>query len=130
MAGTFKFDLVSPERVLLSADAEQAVLPGAEGELTVMAGHAPVITALIPGVIHATLTGSRKAIYVKGGFAEINAASVTVLAENAFVVDEADPRQLESELAAAEAALTTEKDDEALRHISRAIEQLKALQSR
>lgn len=127
MAATFKFDLVSPERVLLSADAEQVVVPGVEGQFTVLAGHAPVVSAIMPGVIHVTLTNSKKAIFVKGGFAEVNSESVTVLAAHAFVIDEVDPRQLDSELAATEAALSAEKDDEALRHISRAIEELKAL---
>lgn len=127
MAATFKFDLVSPERVLLSAAAEQVVLPGVEGQFTVLAGHAPVISALMPGVIHVTLTNAKKAIFVKSGFVEINPDSVTVLAAHAFVIDEVDPRQLDSELAAAEAALASERDDEALRHVSRAIEELKAM---
>ncbi len=127
MESTFKFDLVSPERVLLSAAAEQAVLPGVDGQFTVLAGHAPVVSALMPGVIHVTLTNAKKAVFVKGGFVEINPESVTVLAAHAFVLDEVDPRQLDAELAAAETALTAEKDDEALRHVSRAIEELKAL---
>lgn len=128
MAGTFKFELVSPERILMSADAEQVVIPGVEGEFTVLAGHAPVIAELLPGVIHVRLTNAKKAIYVKAGFVEVNPDAVTLLAAHAFVVDEADPRQLDAELAAAEAALKDAKDDEALRHVSRAIEQLKALQ--
>jgi len=129
MAGTFKFELVSPERILMSADAEQAIIPGVEGEFTVLAGHAPVIAEILPGVIHVKLTNAKKAVFVKSGFAEVNPETVTVLAAHAFVVDEADPRQLEGELAAAEDALKEAKDDEALRHITRAIEQLKALQS-
>ncbi|MGD9804475.1 MAG: ATP synthase F1 subunit epsilon [Hyphomicrobiaceae bacterium] len=129
MAGTFKFELVSPERILMSVDAEQAVIPGSEGEFTVLPGHAPVIAELLPGVIHVTLPAGKKAIYVKAGFVEVNPESATVLAGHAFVVDEADPRQLDNELAAAEDALKNAKDDEALRHISRAIEQLKVLQS-
>ncbi|MBL8567317.1 MAG: ATP synthase F1 subunit epsilon [Hyphomicrobiaceae bacterium] len=127
MASTFKFDLVSPERVLLSAAAEQAVLPGVDGQFTVLPGHAPVVSALMPGVIHVTLTNAKKAVFVKGGFVEINPESVTVLAAHAFVLDEVDPRQLDAELSAAETALAAEKDDEALRHVSRAIEELKAL---
>ncbi|MCB1522144.1 MAG: ATP synthase F1 subunit epsilon [Hyphomicrobiaceae bacterium] len=130
MAGTFKFELVSPERVLMAADAEQAVVPGAEGEFTVLPGHAPVISEILPGVIHVTLPNAKKAIYVKAGFIEVNPEAVTVLAAHAFIIDEVDPRQLENELAAAELALKEAKDDEAMRHISRAIEQLQALQGR
>ncbi len=127
MAATFKFDLVSPERVLMSDQAEQVVIPGVDGQFTVLPGHAPVISALLPGIIKVQLANGRKAIYVKGGFVEVNPESMTVLAAHAFIVDEADPRQLDSELAAAEASLAAEKDDEALRHITRAIEELKAL---
>lgn len=130
MAGTFKFELVSPERILLSEEAEQAVLPGSDGEFTVLAGHAPVVSALLPGVIRVTMPSSKKGIYIKGGFAEVNPGGVTVLAEHAFIVDEVDPRQIDDELAKAEAALKDAKDDEALRHVTRAIEQLKALQGR
>lgn len=127
MAGTFKFELVSPERVLLSADAEQAILPGADGVFTVLAGHAPVITTLLPGVARITLAGGIKRIFVKGGFAEVSPDSVTVLAERAFVTDEVDPRQIESELEAAQASLNGGLDDDARLHITRAIDELRAL---
>ena len=59
MAGTFKFELVTPERMLLSEDAAQVVVPGVEGEFTVLAGHAPVVSALRPGVVNATLGDAR-----------------------------------------------------------------------
>ncbi len=129
MAGTFKFELVSPERILLSDDmTEEAVLPGAEGQFTVLAGHAPVVSTLLPGVIHVKLSTSSKGIYINGGFVEVNPESVTVLAEHAFIVDEADPRQLEDALAKAEKALEETREDEALRHLTTAIDQLKGLQ--
>ena len=129
MAGTFKFELVSPERILLSDEAEEAILPGAEGQFTVFAGHAPVVSTLLPGVIHVKLTtASTKGIYIDGGFVEVNPESVTVLAEHAFIVDEADPRMLEAELEKAETALKSADDDEALRHLTSAIEHLKGLQ--
>ena len=129
MAGTFKFELVSPERILLSDEAEEAVLPGGEGQFTVLVGHAPVVSTLLPGVIHVKLAAaSTKGIYIDGGFVEVNPQSVTVLAEHAFIVDEADPRQLEAALSKAEAALGEAKEDEALRHLTSAIEQLKGLQ--
>ena len=128
MAGMFKFELVSPERILMSDVAEEAVLPGGEGQFTVMAGHAPVVSTLLPGVITVKMTASTKGIYIDGGFVEVNPESVTVLAEQAFIVDEADHRHLEELLKKAESALGDEKDDEALRHLSSAIEQLKGLQ--
>ena len=127
MAETFKFELVSPERVLMSVEAEEVVVPGSEGEFTVLPKHAPVITTLRPGVLHAVLPDGKKGIYVESGFSEVTPESLTVLVEKAFVVDEADPRQIESELEAAQNALDSAKDDEARRHITRAIEELRAL---
>ncbi|MEO0672089.1 MAG: ATP synthase F1 subunit epsilon [Pseudomonadota bacterium] len=131
MAGTFKFELVSPERVLLSENAEQVVLSGTEGDFTVLAGHAPVIATLLPSVIHATLPDphGKKAIYIKGGFAEVTPDTLSVLVQHAFITDEADPRQIDDELAAVEAAMDAEQDDEARIHLSRALDNLKALQA-
>jgi F-type H+-transporting ATPase subunit epsilon len=129
MAGTFRFELVSPERVLLSDDmAEVAVMPGAEGQFTVLSAHAPVVSTLLPGVIHVKLSTSSKGIYIDGGFVEVNPEAVTVLAERAFIVDEADQRQLDEALQDAERALEQARDDEALRHLTCAIDQLKGLQ--
>ncbi len=127
MAGTFKFELVSPERVLLSANAEQAILPGAEGIFTVLVGHAPVVSTLLPGVARITLADGIKRIFVRGGFAEVGPEHVTVLAERAFITDEVDPRQIEAELDAAQKSLNDGLDDNAKLHITRAIDELRAL---
>jgi F-type H+-transporting ATPase subunit epsilon len=82
MAGTFKFELVTPERMALSEDAVQVVVPGVEGEFTVLPGHAPVISALRPGVVEVALRGDRATrILVEGGFAEVGADRLTVLAD-------------------------------------------------
>jgi F-type H+-transporting ATPase subunit epsilon len=129
MAATFKFDLVSPERVLLSADAEQAILPGVDGWFTVMPGHAPVVSTLQPGTVRVTLPTGVKNIYVKGGFVEVGPDSATVLAERAFITDEVDGRQLDSEIDAAQAAMKEGLDDNARMHIGKAIAELKAIQA-
>lgn len=127
MAGTFRFELVSPERVLLSEDVEQAQLPGADGAFTVLSGHAPVVTTLLPGIVRVLMADGVKRVYVKGGFAEVGPDSVTVLAERAFIADEVDPRQLEQELDAAQKLLDGDLTDDARMHAYRAIEELKAL---
>ena len=81
MAGTFKFELVTPERMALSEDAGQVVVPGVEGDFTVLPGTRAVISALRPGMIDVTLPDARKTrIFVKGGFAEVDADHLTVLA--------------------------------------------------
>jgi F-type H+-transporting ATPase subunit epsilon len=129
MAGTFKFELVTPERMLLSEDVEQVVVPGTEGEFTVLPGHAPVIAALRPGVIDITLSDARKQrIYVRGGFAEINADHLTILAQRALGVDAMDAETIAGELRAAEAELDVAETDAGRMAAAAAVESLKALQ--
>jgi F-type H+-transporting ATPase subunit epsilon len=84
MAGSFRFDLVSPERRLSSLDAREVQIPGADGDLTAMPGHAPVITTLRPGVLRVVHDGGTEEFVVSGGFAEITGTGVTVLAEQGF----------------------------------------------
>ena len=113
MAATFKFELVSPERVLMTGDAEQVLLPGAEGDMTILPGHAPVISTLRPGILDIILSGSKSRVFVKSGFAEVEPDRVTVLAESAYDLAELDAAKISSELAAAEAELASANDDDA-----------------
>ena len=78
-----QFDLVSPERELASIDAASVQIPGADGDMTVMADHAPTITTLRPGVLRVEAGGSTHEYVVTGGFAEIGTQGVSVLAERA-----------------------------------------------
>ncbi|WP_340302656.1 F0F1 ATP synthase subunit epsilon [Roseobacter sp. HKCCD7870] len=84
MAEAFKFDLVSPERRLASLDATEVQIPGAGGDMTAMANHAPTITTLRPGLLQVIHAGGQDDYIVLGGFAEISADKVTVLAERAL----------------------------------------------
>ncbi len=129
MAGTFKFELVTPERMALSQDAIQVVVPGLEGDFAVLPGHAPVISALRPGVVVVTLPdASRTRIFVKGGFAEVDPQHLTVLAERALDVEAMDAGTIAAELAAAEAELAAAGDDTARLAATSALDQLRALQ--
>lgn len=112
MAGTLQFDLVSPERRLASLVATEVQLPGADGDLTAMEGHAPTITTLRPGVLRAVSASGTKAYVVTGGFAEISASGVSVLAERAIPVEEASASVLDALLAdgAEAAAVMSDKD--------------------
>ncbi len=130
MAGTFKFELVSPERVLLSVDAEQVVVPGSDGDFAVLAGHAPFITTLRPGVLDVTAGGSKRRVLVKSGFAEVDPARLTILAQSAFDVDEMTPAVVAKELAAAEAELAGAKDDEARRTADALVGELRRLSAK
>ena len=100
---TFQFDFVGPERTLYSGPVESVQLPGTEGEMTVLAGHAPALTSLRVGVIVVTeRANSGKRIYVRGGFADIGPTGVTVLAERAAPIEELTPESLDKDIEAAE----------------------------
>lgn len=127
MAGTFKFELVSSERVLLSVDADQVVVPGADGDFAVLAGHAPVITTLRPGIIDVTAGGTRKRLFVKSGFAEVDPARLTVLAQKAYDIDDMTPAIVADELKTAEAELAAATDDNARSMADTLVTELKRL---
>jgi F-type H+-transporting ATPase subunit epsilon len=129
MPGTFKFELVTPERMLLSEDAAQVVVPGVEGEFTVLSGHAPVIAALRPGVVNATLADARIVrVFVKGGFAEVDADRLIVLAERALDLAAVDSAVIAAELETAEAELAAATSDAARLAAASAVDSLRALQ--
>jgi F-type H+-transporting ATPase subunit epsilon len=99
-----QFDLVSPERRLASLQATEVVIPGAEGDLTAMPAHAPLITTLRPGVLRVVTPEGSESYAVTGGFAEINAAGATVLAERAVPAAEFTQALADELVAEAEAA--------------------------
>jgi len=93
------FELVSPEKLLLSQDVEMVVVPGSEGDLGVLAGHAPVISGLRPGTISVFDGNAVTArLFVGGGFVEVTAERCTVLAEDAMPMEEIDRAAVEKEL--------------------------------
>ena len=88
---TFHFDLVSPEKLLFSGEVEQVDVPGAEGDFGVLAGHAPMVTTIRPGILTVKGTGGDQKIVVLGGFAEVSAeGALTVLADTADAVESID----------------------------------------
>lgn len=88
MADTLQFDLVSPERMLASVAASEVQIPGAEGDFTAMPGHAPFISTLRPGIVTAVTAQGEVRYVVTGGFAEITAQSVSLLAERGIPAGE------------------------------------------
>ncbi|MBN8292409.1 F0F1 ATP synthase subunit epsilon [Rhodobacter sp. NTK016B] len=84
MADTMQFDLVSPERKLMSAQASEVRIPGADGDMTAMPGHSATITTLRPGVLAVTADGQTTEFAVTGGFAEITPEGISVLAERSL----------------------------------------------
>jgi len=130
MAGTFNFELVSPERLLLSGAAGEVVVPGLEGEFTFLSGHAPIMSTLKPGVLRVTMEGEPEArIFVRGGFAEGSPESLTVLAEQAIPMDELDAAALAQEVQNAQEDVADAKEDAARARLQERLDQLKELQA-
>lgn len=112
MADQIQFELVSPERLLVSEPVEMVVVPGSEGDFGVLPGHAPLVSAVRPGVI-AVFEGGNvvQRIFVAGGFAEVTGERCTVLAEQAMPVADIDRAETEAEIRAARDDLTDARDD-------------------
>lgn len=127
MAGAFKFELVSPERLLISEDVEQVVVPGSEGEYTVLAGHAPVLSTLKPGVVDIKGGSQDRRVYVRGGFADTDPDRLTILAEHAVDLEELDAGHLAQEIKNAEEDVADAADDAKAKAQER-LDQLKELQ--
>jgi F-type H+-transporting ATPase subunit epsilon len=109
----FKFELVSPERLLMSGDAEQVVVPGAEGDFAVLPGHAPMLSTIRPGVLTVTMAdGKSSRIFVRGGFAEADAVSLTVLAQQATDLAAVAKDWVSQEIEASEKRLSQAGDDD------------------
>ena len=109
MADTMQFDLVSPERSVASLEVTSVQIPGADGEMTAMPGHAPLITTLRPGILRVESTGGTQEYVVTGGFAEIG-ENLSVLAERALPREEMTQETFDAILEEARAALNTAKE--------------------
>ena len=112
----FSFDLVSPERLLLSLEAESVSAPGTEGDFGVYAGHAPMVASLRSGIVEVTGTedGDHR-IYIAGGLAQVTQERVVVLAEEAIPLKDLDRGDLEQRIQDAREDVEDAKDDEARR---------------
>jgi F-type H+-transporting ATPase subunit epsilon len=117
---TFHFDLVSPEKLSFSGEVDQVDIPGTEGDFGVLAGHAPIVAGIRPGIVTVIQGGSRQKIIVLGGVAEMSDKGLTVLAEVATSVDELDRAAFASTIGEMEAKLAEKEGPE----LDRAIERL------
>jgi F-type H+-transporting ATPase subunit epsilon len=124
------FELVSPARLLFSGDVASVIIPGTEGEMTILPQHAPVLSTLRPGIVTVAKDGgTQEKIFVRGGFAEVNAKGLTVLAETAIPMSELDASAMSAQIKTAEDEVTAAKDDEGKRKANESLEQLKGLQA-
>jgi F-type H+-transporting ATPase subunit epsilon len=117
---TFHFDLVSPEKLAFSGDVDQVDVPGVEGDFGVLAGHAPVVAAVRPGILTITTGGAHQKMIVLGGLAEVSDNRLTVLADVVTSVQEVDRAQFAETIAEMEEKLAEKEGSE----LDRAIERL------
>ena len=130
MADKLHFNLVSPERELASEEVDQVDVPGAEGMFGVLAKHSPMMTNLKPGVVTIRNGGDSRRIFVRGGFAEVTLAGLTILAEEAVPVKELDAAAITQRIKNCEQDLADKDSTEATRERAQAeLSELKELQA-
>ena len=125
----FQFDLVSPEKLLFSGEVDQVDVPGSEGDFGVLAGHAPLVTTVRPGILVMYRDGGEERVVVNGGFAEVNPAGLTVLADMAVPVEEFDRDLLAGVIKDTEEDVADATDDWKRDKLAHKLAQLKALQA-
>ncbi|WP_330083454.1 F0F1 ATP synthase subunit epsilon [Methylocystis iwaonis] len=126
----FHFELVSPEKLLFSGDVESVVAPGVEGQFTVLKDHAPVMTTLKAGVVTvAGGDGKLEKLFVRGGFADVNASGFTILAELALPLSEIDAGKLDGDIKNAKEDLSDAKTDAARLAASDKLAQLEEMRA-
>jgi F-type H+-transporting ATPase subunit epsilon len=128
MADSFKFELVSPQRLVISAHVREVIVPGSEGDFTVLPSHAPVVAMLRPGILRIPgVEGDLDQIYVRGGIADVSPGGLTILAEQAVPLADFHSGMIEQEITNAENALTNAQSEGAKRRATDTLERLKSL---
>jgi F-type H+-transporting ATPase subunit epsilon len=125
---TFHFDLVSPEKLAFSGEVDQVDVPGVEGDFGVLAGHAPVVAAIRPGILVVTSGGTHRKIIVTGGLAEVSDKGLTVLADVATSMQDLDRQAFADQISHMEAKLA-EKDGSELDRAIERLDHFKSIQS-
>jgi F-type H+-transporting ATPase subunit epsilon len=125
---TFHFDLVSPEKLAFSGEVDQVDVPGVEGDFGVLAGHAPVVAAIRPGILTVMSGGTQQKIIVLGGLAEVTDKGLTVLADVATSLEDLDRAQFADEISEMEANLA-EKEGSALDREVERLDHYKSIQN-
>ena len=125
---TFQFDLVSPEKFVFSGEVDQVDVPGVEGDFGVLAGHAPVVAAVRPGILTVTSGGTQQKIIVLGGLAEVSDKGLTVLADVATELEELDRAELADKISQMESRLAEKEGSELDREIER-LDHFKSIQN-
>ena len=127
MAEKLLFELVSPERMLMSRDVDQVTVPGTEGEFGVLAKHAPLMSSLLPGVVTVLNDNTTEKLFVRGGFAQVTPEGLTVLAEHAVPLEELDGTALDEMIADLEPTIEDIHDYDKKMQAQHELEHLKYL---
>ncbi len=126
----FHFELVSPEKLLFSGDVQAVVVPGTEGDFQMLAGHAPTMSMLRPGVVTVDETVDKTTrLFVRGGFAEISGKGLTILAELAIPLAELDAAKLDASIKDLEEDVADAASAEAKRAASEKLAHLRNLRT-
>ncbi len=127
---SFLFELVSPEKLLFTGEVEEVVVPGTEGEFTVLKDHAPLMSTLKPGVVTVVETAAKQSrLFVRGGFADVAPTGLTILAEMAVPVEELDAAKIEAEMQDAREDVADAPSDESRRLAQEKLDQLGELRA-
>ncbi|MBB3770515.1 F-type H+-transporting ATPase subunit epsilon [Angulomicrobium tetraedrale] len=126
---TFPFELVSPERLVYSGQVTEVVVPGSEGEFGILAGHAPFVSTLKPGILTIKGDGAPRKLFVRGGFAEANPQGLTVLAETAVPLAELRADNLQQMIRDAQEDVEDARDEATKARRLVVLEQLKSAAS-
>jgi F-type H+-transporting ATPase subunit epsilon len=126
---TFRFELVSPERLVYAGEVSQVDVPGEEGEFGILAGHAPYIATLKPGLLTVYGDGEPQRIVVRGGLAEMGSTGLTVLAEQAVPLAEIDAAMIAQAIKDTEEDIADADNDMARDKARSRLEQLQTLRS-
>ena len=123
----FRFELVSPERLLFAGDVEQVDVPGVEGDFGVLADHAPLVTTLRPGILTVHTADAQQKFVVLGGFAEVSAKGLTVLADIANTIEEMDREIISRRMDELEKLIEEAKQGSELDKMIRQLDQYKTV---
>ena len=124
---TFHFDLVSPEKLTFSGEVDQVDIPGTEGDFGVLAGHAPVVAAVRPGILTIIADGKKQKVIVLGGLAEMSESGLTVLADVATALEELDKARFAATINEMQEKLS-EKEGSELDHAIERLDHFKSIQ--
>ena len=124
---TFHFDLVSPEKLTFSGEVDQVDIPGTEGDFGVLAGHAPIVAAVRPGILTIITGGTKQKVIVLGGLAEMSESGLTVLANVATEIDELDKAKFAATVNEMQEKLSEKEGSELDRELER-LDHFKSIQ--